>query len=121
LYANKVDHNLTEDAVTAGLLTWKRSWGQYVPPEEVAKLPTNARALLRMFERKQIPIHRIPVCPADCRLLDDVEPDSKYVCDCDGKQNLPWRMTNAGSLVANRQFNAISIVELIRSWLLYML
>ena len=119
VYANMLDFNSTEGAVTAELKTWCQSVGSFIPTKMLESIPQTHKQLLRYFQQKMFRIIRIPVCPADCSLLEDVKPTLAYVCHCDGKANVAWTRTRAGNLSPVREFLSVSLSEVIRSWYVY--
>ena len=91
IFANHVDSKTTEDCVTQHLETIRSTLGKYLPPEKLAKIPKDFYALRAIFKPHMPRLIRIPVCPGECQLLDDVTPTTNYVCECDGHRNVPWR------------------------------
>ena len=116
LYADMLDNNLTEDAVTANLQTWKRTMRSYFPEEVYAAIPNTHAQLLSRFKSKLTNIIRIPACPNDCSLLEDVKPTTRYTCGCTGVDMVAWKQTPRGKLTPLREFVTISLSEVIRSW-----
>lgn len=90
-FATMMDHNMTEAAVTATLQAWMSTLEHWLPLELRAKVPRTCKALVGHFRHSILPIDRIPMCPAECSLLDEVRPSLTYACHCDGKANYPWR------------------------------
>ena len=119
LYADMLDNNLTEDAVTANLRTWKRTMGHYFPAEILAAIPDTHKQLLSQFQSKMESIIRIPACAGDCSLLEDVNPTPRYSCGCTGVDMAAWKQSPRGNLTPVREFLTISLSENIRSWYIY--
>ena len=90
-FAAMLDHNMTEDGVTANLQAWLSSIKPWLPLEVRAEIPRTYKGLMGHFRKSFLAIDRLPVCPAECSLLDHVEPSLTYVCHCDGKGHYPWR------------------------------
>ena len=116
IYANMLEFNSTQDSVTAELKTWRQSIGKYLPPKILEAIPQTHKQLVSLFRKEMEPIIRIPACPADCSLLEDVTPTLAYTCHCDGKTNVAWRRTNSGNLSPVREFLTISLADVIRAW-----
>ena len=91
LFASMLDHNITADGVTANLQAWLSSVGGLLPLEVRAEIPRNQKQLVARFNKRMLSIDRLPMCPAECSLLDDIRPSLDYICDCDGKAHRPWR------------------------------
>ena len=93
IFANHVDSKTTEDCVTQHLVTIRATLalGNYLPPEKRARIPRDFHALRAIFTPHMPRLIRIPVCPGECQLLDDVTPTTNYVCECNGVRNIPWR------------------------------
>ena len=91
LFANMIDHNMTQNAVTAICQSWLCTMGTFIPPEIRANIPQTHRQLVAKFKPKMLRLIRIPVCPGECRLLDDVKPTLAYVCHCSGTGKRAWR------------------------------
>ena len=116
LYADFITHNGTQDGVTANLRSWLESVGKYLPDELRESMPTTCKQLIAHFQTKMISLIRLPVCPGGCSILDDVTPSLRFSCWCNGSQNVPWRETKSGALVAQVEYVTIALSEVIQSW-----
>lgn len=116
LYADMLEHNSTQAAVTTSLQTWLQSVGHRLPDKMRDAMPQTYEQLLSRFQKQLAKLIRIPACPGDCSLLEDVIPTTRYVCECDGKENVAWKRTKGGKLVPLREFITVSFSEVIRSW-----
>ena len=91
LFVNHVDNKTTEDCVTNNLQTIKTNLGRFLPDHLHAKVPSTFKQLRSMFLPFMMRLIRLPVCPGECRILDDVRPTLNYKCWCNGETNHGWR------------------------------
>ena len=91
IFANHVDSNTTQESVTQHLTTIRATLGAYLPRDKRERIPKNFHSLRTIFEPHMVRLIRLPVCPGECQLLENVTPTVNYTCWCDGKKNTAWR------------------------------
>lgn len=120
LYGDFVQHNSTQDSVTANLRTWMGSVGQYLPAKIKEDMPMTCKQLLARYRQVTLRLHRIPLCPGGCSLLEGVTPTVNYSCWCNGHSNQAWRVTTAGNVSAVLEYITVALSDVIKSWYVYM-